>query len=936
MERPFYERYPSRYQEKGGAPLFSKVAQISEQHENYLSEDSFPIVAQIRKYPRYTNKRIMDPQVKCFVDEKKITVPETYQLTVPNQAAAYKSLAKYGKSHKVMTEQQVHALNLAWEYTAQHFGLYMRDAKVLDVAEAISHLDMSTSSGAPFNLIHGIKRDLFGNDPELELWLEKDWDTLATDPNWSTLFSNSLKEETRLQEKLLENSQRTFLSGGVDAVVHGTRLFVDMNEKMYAAHLKTASAVGMSPYGGNWDEMVRRLSVFRKGYALDESQYDSSLRQYMMWGCARFRYTMLAETYRTPENLRRIQTYYRNLIHTLVITPEGVIVMKQLGNPSGSVNTISDNTLVLYTLMAYAWIRLSPEDVRSYFDFEANTSKVLVGDDNTWTVSDDAHDFYNATTVIEVWKELGITTTTDTLAPRKATELDFLSAHTVYIRGVAVPVYDRRKLMATLLYAPYKHITPATTLQRTAALLGVGWADPVFRGFCRALIDWLLLKYDHVLSDEPRWITAKTQIASDEKYCQLFTGKSVLVFYPQSVFRSVERSEMLNKNEMSSLPRKRNGTKPGKKTNQRKNQNLRVRVNRQRKGRKMAQVTVNRDPRPKQQLVLSNTKISECALLYGKVMVNPFDNTVTNPCIPDSICLPSYKYNSIAQGTFKIGTQGSGYVALNPWAMASTNFFVGGGFVDVPVISSTALYGATDYQNTDALVLGGFTQGQNCNTLLTYAQIQEGEMRLVAAGVEIYYTGPVLQQAGTVTCLQNDGLKTFPQGYTIETMRNNPRSTSYPVAQQTHPYVTYTPTNQNVMSYGPLSQYIPSHAGGALGGTNHPLLVFVTGATPGITFNYRVKAYFESQLPGMHATPSDSDIGGMGKILQAKCNLQQTSSPAADAKSTLFAALRSVGESVSRAAPVLGGIMGGVMGNAAMGETIGLTAKSVLSHLLAQ
>jgi len=283
IERPFWERYPSQYLEKGGAPTFSKVAHVCEEHEATLDERYFAIMGQIKRNPRYTNKRIMDPQLKCFVDEVGIVIPPDWDLAHPNANASYKQLMRYGKDILPMTDDMVKYMNLAWEFTERHFGLYMRDSRILGYEEAKTHLDMKTSSGAPFNVHYPTKEELFREDPDIDEWLKQDWERMAQDPEWTCLFTNSLKEELRTDEKMKENSIRTFLAGGTDAVVHGTRLFVDQNEKMYASHLKSASAVGMSPYKGKWDDLYQKLKVFNKGFALDESQYDSSLRTYMMW-----------------------------------------------------------------------------------------------------------------------------------------------------------------------------------------------------------------------------------------------------------------------------------------------------------------------------------------------------------------------------------------------------------------------------------------------------------------------------------------------------------------------------------------------------------------------------------------------------------------------------------------------------------------------------
>jgi hypothetical protein len=569
---PFWERFPSEFRERGGASIFSSTAFVTEEHDQWLPERKFPVVAYMSRNPRYTNKRTMDPQMKCFADELHEHIGGKWNLPVPNQAAAYKSLAKYGKSMPLMDSQQVIDMNRAWTWTVNHFSPYMANSRILTYEEAKSRFDMSTSSGAPFNVMYPKKSELFEKYPDIDQWLQSDWETLAKDPNWTCLCTNSLKEELRLEEKIAKNSIRTFTAMAIDATTHGTRLFADMNEKMYASHLRSSSAVGMSPLKGGWDRLYRKLNVYPNGYAIDESEYDSSLRAYMMWGCADMRWKMLRQEDQTPANFQRIKTYYRNLVNTVIITPTGVLIMKKDGNPSGSTNTITDNTFILYALLAYAWIRTSTKAglKLDQADFDNETRLALNGDDNTWTVSDYAHEFFNGSSVIEEWKTIGITSTTDSLEPRKAIDLDFLSARTVILKGMAVPCYERAKLMTSLLYAPAEHLTPATTLERLTGLLCIGWVDVKFRTFCRELIAWLIAKYDYVLQDDHRWRTAKNSVKTDLQYEKLFFGqrKSCVVLKPQSIHRSVERSEMRWKSEMSA-PQGRRKVKRGKKKPQR-------------------------------------------------------------------------------------------------------------------------------------------------------------------------------------------------------------------------------------------------------------------------------------------------------------------------------------------------------------------------------
>jgi len=534
---------------RDGASIFSEDACISELTEKYLENDLFVLVGQIKRFPRYVNKRALDPNVKMFLELEGIHIPEDWLLPQPNPEAAYKSLAKYGKSTFYLDEEMTEDMNLAWGYVSRHFSPYMSGSRVMSLVEAVDKLDMTTSCGAPFNSVYTTKRELFDGDSTIVSWLEGDWERLALDPHWTCLFTNSLKEEIRPVEKVLDNSMRTFLSGAVDATVHGTRLFCDQNEKLYAAHFVTSSAVGMSPYYGEWNRMYRLLSVFEQGFALDESQYDSSLRAYMMWSCARFRWSCLREEDQTSDNYARLRTYYRNIVNTLIVDPEGVLYLKKGGNPSGSVNTITDNTLVLYALMAYAWIRLAPEEFSSYECFEDHTSKFLVGDDNTWTVSDDAIVFYNAKNIIAEWKTLGVTTTTDSLEPRHPADLDFLSAHTTFINGIAVPIYNSEKLLASLCYHKKKKIGPVQSLDRATAMLTVGWTNKRFRSFLRRYISWLIREYDQVMCGDTDWVAARSRAFPDEFYYRLYLGE---VVYPQSYSGDIVKLCQPDKKDMDS------------------------------------------------------------------------------------------------------------------------------------------------------------------------------------------------------------------------------------------------------------------------------------------------------------------------------------------------------------------------------------------------
>lgn len=513
----------------------SSRAYISPLHEKMLKQHYFPVIGSVPKHFIGRNRRHLDITVARFEEDTQQEVSRSaWGLPTPNLEASYLSLAKYAKDVEPLSPILVSSLNTAARWMERHFAPYMANSRVKSVEEVMAGLDLSTSPGWPWVLKYKTKRDMLKEWPECAAYMAEDWERLK-DPkaNWTAVFGNSLKEEIRPAEKIATNSIRTFTAGPIEATIHGNRLFEDMNEKFYESHLRTSSVVGFSPLKGGWNELYKKLQKFRRGFALDESQYDSSLRAYLMWYCAQFRWNMLREEDRTKENLERIRNYYRNLINTLIITSEGVFVLKLGGNPSGSVNTITDNTLILYLLLAFAWIQNAPAEKCSYEQFEDLTSKCLCGDDNTFTVAEEAIEFFNAENIIPTWAEIGITTTTDSMQPRDVEELDFLSAHTTFVDGIAVPLYDRTKLLTSLLYTRYRD-DPAYTLVRATALQRVAWADAPMRNYLREFVSWLVDEFDNVLHDDPNWAMARDQIPLDHELKALFLGKDLFVMTPQS------------------------------------------------------------------------------------------------------------------------------------------------------------------------------------------------------------------------------------------------------------------------------------------------------------------------------------------------------------------------------------------------------------------
>jgi len=259
-----------------------------------------------------------------------------------------------------------------------------------------------------------------------------------------------------------------------------------------------------------------RLNKHPNAFELDESEYDSSLFRELMYGNMEFRWRMLAPQFRTKENRNRLENLYREIVESYIVSQDGDVLMKDTGGPSGSFNTIADNTTGLYRLLAYAWLVLCEleftfgrwtlkkyDEMRTFESFHKHVEAALTGDDNTWTCSDEVVSWFNARGVSDVWLNLNIKTTSPCYEPRKLDDCWFLSAGFRNLNGTRVPVPEHSKIMASLAFHCPSPLNPRWSLLRACALrIESFWCDQS-RQVIYDYILWLLREY-HAQLYSPR------------------------------------------------------------------------------------------------------------------------------------------------------------------------------------------------------------------------------------------------------------------------------------------------------------------------------------------------------------------------------------------------------------------------------------------------
>jgi len=454
-----------------------------------------------------------------FCLEKKLFVGTAYRGVIPNLNASFKSVSKYDKAQPQLNEK---SWAIAGEWTLQHFMRHMGGSHVLSEETCVKECDRTTSVGYPMSLDFHSKGGFLDTGPKH--MLADFWKMLGNEAErpMRPIWTCSQKRELRAAEKLLENKIRTFTASPVEHSVALNRFCLDMNTKFYQTNGKTWSFVGASKFLQGWNALFARLSVHPHAFELDESEYDSSLFARAMYGQMEIRWQMLSEEFKTPENSRRFQRLYDDIVHSVIVLENGELIQKHTGNPSGSANTIVDNTMILFRLFAYAWIELAEKkfgtanaasvaaamtsDVSkrnyegdvfgSYEDFMSNVAAALNGDDNTFTVSQLCVDWFNPKTIAPLWSGIGITTKTPCEEPRLLKDVQFLSQGFRYEQpdgsssGVWLPVPDTERVLCSLRWGSTVDDV-RWHLMRAYALRIDSWANLECRTFIQSYIEWI-------------------------------------------------------------------------------------------------------------------------------------------------------------------------------------------------------------------------------------------------------------------------------------------------------------------------------------------------------------------------------------------------------------------------------------------------------------
>lgn len=233
------------------------------------------------------------------------------------------------------------------------------------------------------------------------------------------------------------------------------------------------------------------------------------------------------------------------------------------------------------------------------------------------------------------------------------------------------------------------------------------------------------------------------------------------------------------------------------------------------------------------------------------VLLDPF-GTPPGACIPTVPGIPSKKFQVFARGTMICGSNGRGYIVVNPFSGVSSNtrfgYFSSSSGSVIPSIS-------TDTNATNTQIFSNSPYAMPFNT---------GTAKLVACGIRVKYVGQITARAGMTYSEMSPG----HQSLNAQTPALLGQDAKCFIKGVDDDWVNclYLPTaSADYNEYQPYPAANTSLDGTTSG--NGLIAIIVDGAAAGAPFYFEVFGHYEIMSPTIpDLTPTHADMTGLSAV----------------------------------------------------------------------
>lgn len=283
-----------------------------------------------------------------------------------------------------------------------------------------------------------------------------------------------LKEELRPFKKWEENSTRIIFGSPVSLFCAEFELFKNLQDLFIDNRHRFWSSAGLDFSGSEYGRVFKHF-VGHDIISVDGSNFDGSQQVFDLWDLQNLWYSFLDvdDTY-----LPLHQYVLSNTVFSLCLCPDGELIVKECGNPTGSYLTLMRNSWHCYRLFAYVFIShcRSIGEKPTYNRFNSHLA-LINGDDCIITSSR----FINKATITShMSKFLDLTFDNGTSIFNSS----YCGCRAADYEGTIVPLRDSRKLILSLIMLENGHFQ-----ERISGILNANPFDDIFCSLLRKLSD---------------------------------------------------------------------------------------------------------------------------------------------------------------------------------------------------------------------------------------------------------------------------------------------------------------------------------------------------------------------------------------------------------------------------------------------------------------
>lgn len=223
----------------------------------------------------------------------------------------------------------------------------------------------------------------------------------------------------------------------------------------------------------------------------DCEKFDANIAEFLYHVSKTVRYHCWDKRGMTQEEWwTRQNWYFENKCYSFILLPSGQIILKITGNDSGQESTTDDNGIFHTFTLCYGWRKLFQCSLYSVRDEQRID---LYADDHEFSVTAPFLRFADFDERFAFYKDLGLT-----LSKAKDLVTDSVEGHTflgpkaTVIDGRIVPIYNRDKVLCSVLNMEHTYSTDVQIGRVISIMLNCVFDRPVFdylRGYCYYLLE---------------------------------------------------------------------------------------------------------------------------------------------------------------------------------------------------------------------------------------------------------------------------------------------------------------------------------------------------------------------------------------------------------------------------------------------------------------